>query len=156
MSIKLGQNSESATSSDQPTTKSTAIELMRLEGHSLQNHNRHRGIRISEAMAIRKFRYNCQLCYDLGVTESSLSRWRSGNPISTANAIKLCILLDISIEWLIFGEIRYKITCESHYKIRILQDCLSRLDDISKSKIKHLIRRLLVSSDLETSKTNDW
>jgi transcriptional regulator with XRE-family HTH domain len=47
--------------------------------------------------------YNCQLCYDLGVTESSLSRWRSGGPMSVAMAVELAEKLGVSLEWLVKG-----------------------------------------------------
>ena len=47
--------------------------------------------------------YNCQLAYDLGVTESSLSRWRSGAPMSVSMAMGLAKQLGVSIDWLVTG-----------------------------------------------------
>jgi hypothetical protein len=62
-----------------------------------------RGARLTAAMLARGRLYNCQLSYDLGVTESSLSRWRSGGPMSVAMAIELTRHLDVSLDWLIAG-----------------------------------------------------
>ncbi|HEY1926292.1 MAG TPA: helix-turn-helix domain-containing protein [Caulobacteraceae bacterium] len=62
-----------------------------------------RGARLSAAMFRDGRVYNCQLCYDLGVTESSLSRWRSGGPMSVAMTMALAQKLGISIDWLILG-----------------------------------------------------
>ena len=62
-----------------------------------------RGLRLSAAMAASGLMYNCQVCYDLGVTESSLSRWRSGGPMSVSMAVKLAHLLGVSVDWLITG-----------------------------------------------------
>lgn len=62
-----------------------------------------RGMRLSAAMAASGMMYNCQVCYDLGVTESSLSRWRSGGPMSVSMAVNLARLLSVSVDWLITG-----------------------------------------------------
>jgi transcriptional regulator with XRE-family HTH domain len=62
-----------------------------------------RGARLSAAMLARGLTYNCQVCYDLGVTESSLSRWRSGGPISVAMAVALASRLDVTVDWLVRG-----------------------------------------------------
>lgn len=62
-----------------------------------------RGSRISHAMARRGLEYNCQLCYDLRVSESTLSRWRSGRPLSLKHAVALCKKLDISLDYLFTG-----------------------------------------------------
>lgn len=64
-----------------------------------------RGARLSAAMVASGLTYNCQLCYDLGVTESSLSRWRSGGPMSASMAVGLAQLLDVSLDWLITGRV---------------------------------------------------
>lgn len=62
-----------------------------------------RGARLSAAMFRDGRVYNCQLCYELGVTESSVSRWRSGGPMSVEMAMALAQKLDVSIDWLILG-----------------------------------------------------
>lgn len=63
-----------------------------------------RGARLSAAMFLDGRTYNCQLSYELGVTESSLSRWRSGGPMSVSMAIAIAQKLGVSIDWLILGE----------------------------------------------------
>jgi len=62
-----------------------------------------RGQRIGELMLGRGLRYNCQLCYDIGVSESTLSRWRSGRPFSLEHAIKLSLALGASLDYLLTG-----------------------------------------------------
>lgn len=66
-------------------------------------HDLARGARLTAAMVSSGLLYNCQLCYDLGVTESSLSRWRSGGPMSVPMAISLARKLGVSIDWLVTG-----------------------------------------------------
>ena len=49
--------------------------------------------------------YNCQLSHDLGVTESTLSRWRRGNAMSTDHAVKLARHLGVTLDWLVTGRL---------------------------------------------------
>lgn len=63
-----------------------------------------RGKRLSAAMVAKGWAFNCQLAYDLQVTESSLSRWRSGGPMSVAKAIELAKHLGTSVHWLVTGQ----------------------------------------------------
>jgi len=69
-------------------------------------HDLARGARLTAAMVSNGMLYNCQLCYDLGVTESSLSRWRSGGPMSVPMAVSLARKLGVSIDWLVTGSSR--------------------------------------------------
>jgi transcriptional regulator with XRE-family HTH domain len=62
-----------------------------------------RGERISEAMRGRGMEFNCQLSHLIGVAESTLSRWRSGRPISLEHAVTLCSALQISLDFLLLG-----------------------------------------------------
>ena len=64
-----------------------------------------RGERITQAMEARAILYNCQLCYDIGVSESTLSRWRAGRPLSLSHAVDLCASLGISLHFLLTGEL---------------------------------------------------
>lgn len=70
-----------------------------------ENFDLKRGVRLSAAMRARGIHYNCQLCYDVGVKESTLSRWRSGAPMSIANAISIADYLGVSLDWLLMGRI---------------------------------------------------
>jgi len=63
-----------------------------------------RGKRLSAAMTAKGWTFNCQVAYDLQVTESSLSRWRSGGPMSVANAVALAQHLGTSVHWLVLGK----------------------------------------------------
>jgi hypothetical protein len=63
----------------------------------------YRGKRLSAAMVANGWTFNCQVAYDLRVTESALSRWRSGGPMSVANAVALARHLGTSIHWLVMG-----------------------------------------------------
>ena len=62
-----------------------------------------RGARLSAAMIANGQKYNCQLSYDLGITESSLSRWRGGGPMSVSRAVSLAQHLNVTLDWLIMG-----------------------------------------------------
>lgn len=75
-----------------------------------------RGLRLSAAMTARGLKHNCQICYDLGVTESSLSRWRSGGPLSISMAVNLARLLGVSVDWLVTGS----------EAVSDLQNCMGR------------------------------
>ena len=60
-----------------------------------------RGQRLEEALSIRKIGKMYVLAIELGVSESTISRWKQGAPIATENLIKLCQFLDISADWLL-------------------------------------------------------
>lgn len=68
-----------------------------------QEFDAERGRRISAAMEKRGLKYNCQLCYDIGVSESTLSRWRAGRPLSLSHAVALSYGLGISLDYLLIG-----------------------------------------------------
>lgn len=67
-----------------------------------------RGERIAAAMREHGMDYNCQLCYDIGVAESSLCRWRQGRPISLAHAAALSLKLGISLDYLLLGSVMHE------------------------------------------------
>jgi transcriptional regulator with XRE-family HTH domain len=50
------------------------------------------------------------LAAQIGVTESAISRWKSGRPITLANAIALHHALSVSLDWLLCGEGPFEIT----------------------------------------------
>ena len=51
--------------------------------------------------------YNCNLSYDLGVSEATLSRWRNGAIMSIEHAVQLANVLEVSLDWLLLGRLRY-------------------------------------------------
>lgn len=61
------------------------------------------GNRLEKALEARNVRKIYPLALELGVNESCISRWRRSGSISTDNAIKLCHLLDVSVDWLLSG-----------------------------------------------------
>lgn len=92
-----------------PTCQRQIIGNMNLEGRGRNIEkkpsriDRARGDRISNAMRDQGYYYNCQLCYDLDVSESTLSRWRSGLPLSLNHAVSLAEALHISLDYLLLG-----------------------------------------------------
>lgn len=54
-------------------------------------------------MAKRGIAKLCVLAALMGVTESAVSRWRQGGPITLENAARLCESLDVSLDWLVLG-----------------------------------------------------
>ena len=66
-------------------------------------HDHARGLRLEEALRIRRISKMYALSIEIGVNESAISRWRRGAPITTDNLIKLCNILNISADWLLLG-----------------------------------------------------
>lgn len=54
-------------------------------------------------MAARGIRKQIVLAAELGVNESAVSRWQQGLGLSLEHAARLCITLDISLDWLVLG-----------------------------------------------------
>jgi transcriptional regulator with XRE-family HTH domain len=82
--------------------KRVKYQLPKLQEATMKNEHVFGG-RLEHAIKARDIRKLYALAVLIGVDESSISRWRSGRPISTANLIKLCSALDISIDWLVTG-----------------------------------------------------
>lgn len=61
------------------------------------------GERLEQVLRARKVRKVYPLALELGVNESCISRWRRDGAISTDNAIRLCRILDVSLDWLLCG-----------------------------------------------------
>jgi plasmid maintenance system antidote protein VapI len=61
------------------------------------------GERLEQVLRARNVRKIYPLALELEVNESCVSRWRRGGAISTDNAIKLCRVLDISLDWFLSG-----------------------------------------------------
>lgn len=59
--------------------------------------------RLASAFAARDVRKLQALAVDLGVDESAISRWKRGRSISLDNVARLCVALDVSMDWLVLG-----------------------------------------------------
>lgn len=62
-----------------------------------------RGRRIRKAMGQRRINKHCALAAAMGVSESAVSRWCQGGPMTLTNVIALCQYLDVSADWLLLG-----------------------------------------------------
>lgn len=122
------------------------------KAHEVSCNDVQRGARLSAAMFLDGRTYNCQLSYELGVTESSLSRWRSGGPMSVSMAIAIAQKLGVSIDWLILGktngmeEVDYDLS--DFQEIATLFTTLSPVD---KALVLNLGAELTKSDDNEPS-----
>jgi transcriptional regulator with XRE-family HTH domain len=107
--------------------------------------DRARGDRITEAMSRRGLRYNCQLSYDIGVSESTLSRWRKGLPLSLRHAIALSCALQISLDYLLVGSDDAAL---ASFDAQVSQFCqiYMRLDDQHRELSLRLLRSLAAQS----------
>jgi transcriptional regulator with XRE-family HTH domain len=59
------------------------------------------------------------LAAQLGVNESTISRWQRNQGLSVEHAARLCDALDISLDWLVLGRgdmdfHRYSVTSRAH------------------------------------------
>lgn len=101
-----------------------------------------RGERISAAMKRRGMKYNCQLCYAIGVSESTLSRWRMGRPLSLKHAVALSYNLGISLDHLLTGSSLQEQDQTFSMQISKLCDTYSRLNAQNQNLSLNLLRRL--------------
>lgn len=65
--------------------------------------SKERARRLQDALDLRGRRKRYAVACEIGVNPSSLTRWLQGDPISIEHAIRLCLLLDISLDWLLLG-----------------------------------------------------
>ena len=81
-----------------------------------------RGQRLEQALRIRNIGKMYVLAIEMGVSESTISRWKKGAPITTENLIKLCQILDISADWLLLdrGDIDQHISLTVNHDERAL------------------------------------
>ena len=81
-----------------------------------------RGRRLEEALRIRNIPKMYVLAIEVGVSESTISRWKKGAPIATENLIKLCQFLDVSADWLLLarGDIDQHISLTVNHDERAL------------------------------------
>lgn len=100
-----------------------------------------RGQRLEEALRIRNIRKMYVLAIEMGVSESTISRWRKGAPIATENLIKLCQILDISADWLLLarGSIDQHILLNVNHDERVL---LSLTRSLPSGFLTHFSRAL--------------
>jgi len=62
-----------------------------------------RGERLQLALEARGIRKQMALAAELGVDESTVSRWQRSAGLSLEHAARLCEVLDISLDWLVLG-----------------------------------------------------
>lgn len=60
----------------------------------------HWGMQLTKAMRNSNFNKSIVIAYELGVDESTISRWKHGGHISMVHAIKLCTVLNVSLDWM--------------------------------------------------------
>jgi hypothetical protein len=61
------------------------------------------GERLRLAIQQRGMRKLSVVACSIGVTESAVSRWRSGGAMTLGNIANVCLALDISADWLVLG-----------------------------------------------------
>ena len=61
------------------------------------------GRRINCALRMRGDVKAMALAHRIGVSESAVSRWRHGSPLTLANVVALAAALDLSLDWLLSG-----------------------------------------------------
>lgn len=62
-----------------------------------------RGERLRAALCCRGVEKLSAAAAAFGVTESTISRWRADGHMTLENAIALCVVLDLSLDWLLLG-----------------------------------------------------
>lgn len=129
-----------------------AIGNMTVEGRAQKTDkkpgrvDRARGERISQAMQDRGFYYNCQLCYDINVSESTLSRWRSGLPLSLTHAVSLARALHISLDYLLLGSSPVVALGTLGTQLTQLKAIYRHLDEDRQALLTNLLRSLACQS----------
>lgn len=89
------------------------------------------GERIRIAMRRAGHQKFAGIAEELGVTESSLSRWCNGHEISLVHAVALARCLDVSLDWLITGnEPRALNTLPDAQVLRHLGETLLHLSEL--------------------------
>lgn len=58
------------------------------------------GNRLQQAISSRNINKSIALAAEMGVDESTVSRWKNGGSISLGKAIRLCDVLNVSMDWL--------------------------------------------------------
>ena len=76
----------------------------------------------------------------VGVSESAVSRWRGGGPMTLENVTSVCLALNISADWLVLGR--------GHMDLHIQQDVaayqeiareVSRLTADARDRLRHFL-----------------
>lgn len=105
-----------------------------------------RSERLREAISRRQHRKMLALALDLSVNESAISRWKNGGAMSLEHASRICVVLDISMDWLILG--RGDLESHKSFQIddeeRMLLTILRQLPPSSTRSLSELLK--LISS----------
>lgn len=59
--------------------------------------------RLRQALELRGRQKRYALAAEIGVNASSVTRWLQGGPISMEHMVRLCDVLEISLDWLLLG-----------------------------------------------------
>ena len=100
-----------------------------------------RGSRLCQAMKVRGLEKLCALAVAMQVSESAISRWRHGGPITLDNAVLLCSALDISLDWLMLG--RGRLDGASSISSDRLDSAYLRLPNHVRDKLDALVAALV-------------
>jgi transcriptional regulator with XRE-family HTH domain len=87
-----------------------------------------RSSRLREALKRRGVQKLYCLADDLGVNQSTISRWTSHGGMSLDHATALCRRLDISLDWLVFGRGRMDTAAERRSATAALEASLDKLE----------------------------
>ena len=110
---------------------------------------RNRGYRVRHVMKARGIHKQFALAIDLGIDQSTLSRWSNGATLSAENAIKLSMALDVSLDWLLLGRghmEQHKQQKLSHSEWQLILKLRWLPDEIRSSVFHHI---LTLSSSFE-------
>ncbi|WP_275531687.1 helix-turn-helix domain-containing protein [Ensifer aridi] len=97
------------------------------------------GDRLEIALNARGIKKQMAFAAQLGVDDSLVSRWLRGNGLSMQNAIRVCEVLDVSLDWLLLG----RGTIDSHRHL----DQLERYEKLQRavSGLPHSVVDALVN-----------
>lgn len=65
------------------------------------------GNRLQQAISRQNIHKSYALAFEMGVAESTVSRWKQSGPISLQHAVKLCEILDVSMDWMFTGREKF-------------------------------------------------
>lgn len=100
------------------------------------------GDRLKIALEARGVKKQMAFAVQIGVDDSVVSRWKRGSRLTLQHAIKICEVLDISLDWLVLGRGRM----DSHRLSKSL-DALSRLTDSADGLPEPIVAALLTVTE---------
>jgi len=110
-----------------------------MNDRSLDGTDLERGKRLQEAIEARGIKKMYVFAMELAVSESTVSRWKTGAPITVENLIRLCGRIDISVDWLLLG--RGHMDGHQHFSVNGAE---RRLLELLRPLPDRLFRRLVL------------